>query len=56
LAEDHVVVIGANTYRVLSQIVAEEEDPGSPDGRNPGDRVLHDAGTAADVSKHAGGR
>jgi hypothetical protein len=29
LAEDHAIVIGANTYRVLSQIVAEEEDPSS---------------------------
>ena len=26
LAEDHIVVIGANTYRTMSQIVAEEED------------------------------
>jgi dihydrofolate reductase len=27
LAEDHVVVMGANTYRTMSQIVAEMEDP-----------------------------
>ena len=27
LAEDHIVVMGANTYRTMSQIVAEEEDP-----------------------------
>lgn len=27
LAEDHVIVMGANTYRMMSQIVAEEEDP-----------------------------
>jgi dihydrofolate reductase len=27
LAEDHVVVMGANTYRTMSQIVAEQEDP-----------------------------
>jgi dihydrofolate reductase len=27
LAEDHIVVMGANTYRVMSQIVAEQEDP-----------------------------
>lgn len=27
LAEDHVVVMGANTYRTMSQIVAEHEDP-----------------------------
>ena len=27
LAEDHVIVMGANTYRTMSQIVAEEEDP-----------------------------
>ena len=27
LAEDHVIVMGANTYREMSQIVAEQEDP-----------------------------
>jgi dihydrofolate reductase len=27
LAEDHIIVMGANTYRMMSQIVAEEEDP-----------------------------
>lgn len=27
LAEDHVIVMGANTYRIMSQIVAEMEDP-----------------------------
>jgi dihydrofolate reductase len=27
LAEDHVLVMGANTYRTMSQIVAEGEDP-----------------------------
>jgi dihydrofolate reductase len=27
LAEDHVIVMGANTYRTMSQIVAEEQDP-----------------------------
>jgi dihydrofolate reductase len=27
LAEDHVIVMGANTYRTMSQIVAELEDP-----------------------------
>ena len=27
LAEDHVIVMGANTYREMSQIVTEEEDP-----------------------------
>jgi hypothetical protein len=27
LAEEHVIVMGANTYRTMSQIVAEEEDP-----------------------------
>jgi dihydrofolate reductase len=27
LAEDHVIVMGANTYRTMSQIVAEFEDP-----------------------------
>ena len=27
LAEDHIMVMGANTYRTMSQIVAEEEDP-----------------------------
>lgn len=27
LAEDHVLVMGANTYRTMSQIVAEQEDP-----------------------------
>lgn len=27
LAEDHIIVMGANTYRTMSQIVAEEEDP-----------------------------
>jgi dihydrofolate reductase len=27
LAEDHVIVMGANTYREMSQIVAEFEDP-----------------------------
>ncbi len=26
-AEDHVIVMGANTYRTMSQIVAEQEDP-----------------------------
>jgi dihydrofolate reductase len=27
LAEDHIVVMGANTYRTMSQIVAEGDDP-----------------------------
>ena len=27
LAEDHVLVMGANTYRMMSQIVVETEDP-----------------------------
>jgi dihydrofolate reductase len=27
LAEDHVIVMGANTYRTMSQIVSEQEDP-----------------------------
>lgn len=27
LAEDHVIVMGANTYRTMSQIVAAQEDP-----------------------------
>jgi dihydrofolate reductase len=27
LAEDHIIVMGANTYRTMSQIVAEHEDP-----------------------------
>ena len=27
LAEDHVIVMGANTYRTMSQIVAKYEDP-----------------------------
>jgi dihydrofolate reductase len=27
LAEDHIIVMGANTYRTMSQIVAEAEDP-----------------------------
>ena len=27
LAEDHIMVMGANTYRTMSHIVAEEEDP-----------------------------
>ena len=27
LAEDHVIVMGANTYRAMSPIVAEQEDP-----------------------------
>jgi dihydrofolate reductase len=27
LAEDHIIVMGANTYRTMSQIVAEQEDP-----------------------------
>jgi dihydrofolate reductase len=27
LAEDHVIVMGANTYRVMSRIEAEQEDP-----------------------------
>jgi dihydrofolate reductase len=27
LAEDHVIVMGANTYRTMSEIVAEEGDP-----------------------------
>jgi hypothetical protein len=27
LAEDHVIVMGANTYRTMSRIVAEQEDP-----------------------------
>jgi dihydrofolate reductase len=27
LAEDHVLVMGANTYRTMAQIVAEQEDP-----------------------------
>jgi dihydrofolate reductase len=27
LAEDHVIVMGANTYRTMSQIVAEQENP-----------------------------
>lgn len=27
LAEDHVIVMGANTYRAMSQIVAEQRDP-----------------------------
>jgi dihydrofolate reductase len=27
LAEDHVIVMGANTYRTMSQIVTEFEDP-----------------------------
>ena len=27
LAEDHVIVMGANTYREMSQIVAQMEDP-----------------------------
>jgi dihydrofolate reductase len=27
LAEDHVLVMGANTYRMMSQIVTETEDP-----------------------------
>jgi dihydrofolate reductase len=27
LAEDHVMVMGANTYRTMSQVVAEEDDP-----------------------------
>jgi dihydrofolate reductase len=27
LAEDHVIVMGANTYRLMSRIVAEHEDP-----------------------------
>ena len=27
LAEDHTIVMRANTYRAMSQIVAENEDP-----------------------------
>src|ERR1700710_1933414 len=27
LAEDQVIVMGANTYRTMSQIVAEQDDP-----------------------------
>jgi dihydrofolate reductase len=27
LAEDHVIVMGATTYRMMSQIVAEQQDP-----------------------------
>lgn len=27
LAEDHVIVMGANTYRAMSQIVANQDDP-----------------------------
>jgi dihydrofolate reductase len=27
LAEDHVIVMGANTYRTMSRIVAEQQDP-----------------------------
>lgn len=27
LAEDHVIVMGANTYRMMSQIVTEADDP-----------------------------
>ena len=27
VAEDHTIVMGANTYRTMSQIVAEEDDP-----------------------------
>src|ERR1700755_3668797 len=27
LAEDHIIVMGANTYRTMSQIVAEQDDP-----------------------------
>jgi dihydrofolate reductase len=27
LAEDHMIVMGANTYRTMSQIVAEHDDP-----------------------------
>jgi dihydrofolate reductase len=27
LAEDHTIVMGGNTYRTMSRIVAEEEDP-----------------------------
>jgi dihydrofolate reductase len=27
LAEDHVILMGANTYRTMSQIVADQEDP-----------------------------
>ena len=27
LAEDHTIVMGGNTYRTMSQIVAEQEDP-----------------------------
>jgi len=27
LAEDHVIVMGANTYRMMSQIVADQDDP-----------------------------
>lgn len=27
LAEDHIIVMGANTYRMMSQIVVDEEDP-----------------------------
>jgi dihydrofolate reductase len=27
LAEDHVIVMGANTYRIMSEIVGEQDDP-----------------------------
>jgi dihydrofolate reductase len=27
LAEDHIIVMGANTYRTMSQTVAEQDDP-----------------------------
>jgi dihydrofolate reductase len=27
LAEDHTIVMGANTYRIMSQIMSEEQDP-----------------------------
>ncbi len=27
LAQDHVLVMGANTYRAMSQVVAEQQDP-----------------------------
>jgi dihydrofolate reductase len=50
LAEDHIIVMGANTYRTMSQIVAEEEDPTfARMAEIPEGRVLQDPEAATDV-------
>jgi hypothetical protein len=57
LAEDHVMLMGARTYRLMSEIVATGEDPTFPPvGGAAQDRVLHlqDLEAAAEVGQHHG--